>query len=105
MSMYAVVATGGKQVKVTPGAVLRVECLDAPVGDTIELGEVKLLAGESGLVVDPKALAGAKVVCVVTAHGRGKKIRVFKYKKRKNYSRTQGHRQNYTQLKVKDIVA
>ena len=103
--MYAVVQTGGKQVKLTPGDVVRVESLDAPVGDTIELGEVKLVAGESGLVVDPKALEGAKVVCVVTAHGRGKKIRVFKYKRRKNYSRIRGHRQNYTQLKVQDIVA
>lgn len=103
--MYAVVATGGKQVKLTPGDVVRVESLDAPVGDTIELGEVKLMAGESGLVVDPKQLEKAKVVCEVTAHGRGKKIRVFKYKRRKNYSRTRGHRQNYTQLKVKDIVA
>jgi large subunit ribosomal protein L21 len=105
MMMYAVVQTGGKQVKLTPGDVVRVESLDAPVGDTVELGEVKLLAGESGLVVDPKQLAGAKVVCKVTAHGRGKKIRVFKYKRRKNYSRTRGHRQNYTQLKVQDIVA
>lgn len=103
--MYAVVATGGKQVKLTPGDVVRVESLDAPVGDTIELSEVKLVAGESGLVVDPKQLEKAKVVCEVTAHGRGKKIRVFKYKRRKNYSRTRGHRQNYTQLKVKDIVA
>jgi large subunit ribosomal protein L21 len=103
--MYAVVQTGGKQLKLTPGDVVRVESLDAPVGDTVELGEVKLLAGESGLVVDPKQLLGAKVVCQVTAHGRGKKIRVFKYKRRKNYSRTRGHRQNYTQLKVKDIVA
>lgn len=103
--MYAVVATGGKQVKLTPGDVVRVESLDAPVGDTIELSEVKLLAGESGVVVDPAALAQAKVVCEVTAHGRGKKIRVFKYKRRKNYSRLRGHRQNYTQLKVKDIVA
>ena len=103
--MYAVVATGGKQLKLAPGAVVRVESLDAPVGDTVELGEVKLLAGEGGLVVDPKQLAKAKVVCEVTAHGRGKKIRVFKYKRRKNYSRLRGHRQNYTQLKVKDIVA
>jgi large subunit ribosomal protein L21 len=103
--MYAVVQTGGKQVKLTPGDVVRVESLDAPVGDTVELGEVKLMAGESGLVVDPKQLASAKVVCEVTAHGRGKKIRVFKYKRRKNYSRLRGHRQNYTQLKVKDIVA
>lgn len=103
--MYAVVSTGGKQVKVAEGDVLRVEKLDAPVGDTVELGQVRLLATGDSLVVDPKALESAKVVCQVMAQDRAKKIRVFKKKRRKNYARTQGHRQWFTQVKVTSIQA
>ncbi len=103
--MYAVVKTGGKQVKVAKGDVVRVEKIDAPVGDTIELGTVCLLAKEDGVVVDPKALKKAKVICEVTRQDRVNKIRVFKKKRRKNYIRTQGHRQEYTQVKIRDIKA
>lgn len=103
--MYAVVTTGGKQIKVAKGDIVRVEKIEAPVGDTVELGGVCLLAKEDSLVVDPKALAGAKIICEVTAQDRAKKIRVFKKKRRKNYMRTQGHRQYYTQLKVREIQA
>ncbi len=103
--MYAVVATGGKQIKVAKGDVVRVEKIEAPVGDTIELSNVCLLANEDSLVVDPKKLKKAKVICEVTEQDRAKKIRVFKKKRRKNYIRTQGHRQSYTQLKVRDIQA
>lgn len=103
--MYAVVATGGKQIKVAEGDVVRVEKLPAAVGDTINLDKVCLLAKDDGLVVDPQALASAKVVCEVTGEGRKKKIRVFKKKRRKNYMRTYGHRQSYTELKVREIQA
>lgn len=102
--MYAVVATGGKQVKVQHGDIIRVEKLEARVGDTIELNEVKLVAKDDGLVTDPGALSGAKVVCKVTGEGKRKKIRVFKKKRRKDYYRTRGHRQRYTELKVQDIL-
>lgn len=101
--MYAVVATGGKQVKVAEGDVIRVEKLDANVGDTIELEDVKFIAKEDGAVVDPAALKGAKVICRVTGQGRRKKIRVFKMKRRKNYHRTIGHRQDFTELKIQEI--
>lgn len=101
--MYAVVTTGGKQVKVAKGDVIRVEKLDANVGDTIELDKVGLIAKEDGIVVDPTALASAKVVCTVTGQDRAKKIKVFKKKRRKQYTRTYGHRQYFTQLKVTDI--
>lgn len=101
--MYAVVATGGKQYRVSEGTVFRVEKLDAAVGDTVELSEVKMLAKESGVVVDAADLAKAKVVCKVLKEGRAKKIRVFKMKRRKNYRRTQGHRQSFTELKVQSI--
>ena len=101
--MYAVVNTGGKQVKLSEGDIVRVEKLDAPVGDQIELDSVCLLAKDDKLVVEPKALAKAKVICQVTRQDRAKKIRVFKKKRRKNYMRTYGHRQSYTELKVVEI--
>ncbi len=103
--MYAVVTTGGKQYKVAQGDVLRVEKLDASIGDTVELDQVRLVAGEEGVVVDPQALASAKVVAEITNQGRAKKIRVFKKKRRKNYVRTQGHRQSFTELKIREIQA
>ncbi|HEO71378.1 MAG TPA: 50S ribosomal protein L21 [Candidatus Hydrogenedentes bacterium] len=103
--MYAVLATGGKQVKISEGDTVRVEKIDAPVGDLIELGNVKLLVADSGVVSDGQTLGAAKVVCEVTAQGRRKKIRVFKKKRRKNYVRTQGHRQSFTELRIKQILA
>jgi len=102
--MYAVVKTGGKQVKVFEGDIVRVEKIDVLTGDSVELNEVCLLAKDDGLVVAPEALTGVKVLCHVVAQGRGKKIRVFKRKRRKNYARTQGHRQSYTELKIDQIV-
>lgn len=103
--MYAVVTTGSKQYRVSQGTVVHVEKLDVPVGDLIELTHVSLVAKDDALIVDAKALAGAKVVCEVVDHDRAKKIRVYKKKRRKNYMRTQGHRQSYTALKVREIVA
>ena len=103
--MYAVVITGGKQCRVSEGARLRVEKLSAEVGDTVELGPVRLLAKDDGLVVNPEQLADAKVLAEVTDQGRRKKIRVFKYKRRKNYRRTIGHRQSFTEVLVKEIKA
>lgn len=102
--MYAVVTTGGKQVKVFEGDVVRVEKIDAPVGDTIELDHVCLLVNDDGIVTSPEALASARIVCEVTDQDRAKKIRVFKKKRRKNYRRTYGHRQAFTELRVRTIV-
>ena len=102
--MYAVVATGGKQERVSVGDVIRVEKIEAPMGDLVELDSVRLLVKDGGIVADAGALAGAKVVCQVVGAGRGKKIRVFKKKRKKNYARTHGHRQSYTDLKVQEIV-
>ena len=103
--MYAVIMTGGKQYRVAPGDKVRVEKLDVPMGETVELDQVRLIAGEDGVVVAPDALASAKVVAEVTGQGRLKKIRVFKKKRCKNYTRTYGHRQSYTELTVRDIQA
>jgi large subunit ribosomal protein L21 len=102
--MYAVVMTGGKQVRLTEGDMVRVETINAPVGDTIELEDVRLVAKDDGLVADPETLKSSKVVCQVASQGRAKKIIVFKKKRRKGYKRKQGHRQNYTELKVREIV-
>jgi len=102
--MYAVVTTGGKQVKVAKGDRVRVEKIEAPVGDRIELGNVRLVAKDDGILVDPKQLESARVVCEVTAQDKAKKILVYKKKRRKGFQRTKGHRQPYTQLKVTDIV-
>ncbi len=102
--MYAVVTTGGKQFKVLEGDVFRVAKIDAPVGNTVELDKVSMLVKDDAVVLDAAALASAKVVCNIVAQGRAKKIRVFKKKRTKNYARTQGHRQHFTELKVQQIV-
>ena len=102
--MYAVVATGGKQFKVLEGDVFRVAKIDAPVGDVVELSSVSMLVKDDAVVLEPKALESAKVVCNVVAQGKARKIRVFKRKRKKNYARTQGHRQHFTELLVKQIV-
>ena len=102
--MYAVVTTGGKQIRVSQGDLVRVEKLPGEVGETVELG-ASFVAKDDGVLVDPDALKSAKVTCEITGHGKRKKIRVFKKKRRKNYMRTHGHRQQYTELRVREISA
>ncbi len=101
--MYAVVKTGGKQVWVEPGKAVRVEQLAGEVGDSIELGEVLLVGGEGEPRVGTPLVDGAKVVGTITQQGKGPKIHVFKMKRRKNYSRRQGHRQRFTEIRVDKI--
>ena len=101
--MYAVVSTGGKQYKVAQGDRLRIEKLDAPVGETVELGPVHMLAKDDGTLMEADALASAKVLAEVTGQDRHKKIRVFKKKRRKNYMRTYGHRQAFTEITIREI--
>lgn len=103
--MYAVVVTGGKQYKVAQGDRLRVEKLDTPVGESVELDNVCLLVKEDGIVAEPDALSGARVIAEVTGAGRRKKIRVFKKKRRKNYMRTYGHRQSFSEITIREIKA
>jgi large subunit ribosomal protein L21 len=101
--MYAVVRTGGKQYKVSAGDVLRIEKLDAEVGDRITLGDVLMVSDGANVQVDKSELTQAKVTARVTGHGRGRKVVVFKYKRRKRYRRKQGHRQHYTELAIESI--
>ncbi|MBI3359226.1 MAG: 50S ribosomal protein L21 [Nitrospirae bacterium] len=103
--MHAVLETGGKQYRVCVGEVVRVEKCSATKGDKIELGPILLLQKEEEVISDVERLKSAKVVCQVLQQGREKKIQIFKKKRRKNYRRSQGHRQSFTQLKVLEIVA
>lgn len=100
--MYAVIKTGGKQYRVAQGDTLRVEKLVGNVGDTVTLSEVLLLGGES-LKIGQPTVAGAKVEAKITAQGRGEKIIVFKFRRRKNYRRKTGHRQPVTTLQITGI--
>ncbi len=102
--MYAVITTGGKQYRVSEGDKLRVEKLAGDVGATVEFGEVLMLGGDTVAIGKP-FVAGAKVVAEIVAQDRAKKIIVFKFRRRKNYRRKNGHRQPYTELKVTGISA
>lgn len=101
--MYAIIETGGKQVRVEPGSKIRVERLRAEVGETIQFENVLLVADETDSVVGTPYVEDSPVSAKILAHGRGKKIRVIKMKRRKNYRRTYGHRQDYTELEILTI--
>lgn len=102
--MYAIIKTGGKQIKVEAGQEIYIEKLDAEVEGTVEFGEVLLVGGEDVKVGAP-FVEGAKVVGTVVKHGRAKKVTVFKMKAKKNYRRKQGHRQPYTKVRIETIEA
>lgn len=103
--MYAVIETGGKQYRVAVGDRLRVESLPAAQGDSVKLDKVLLVAGggEGEVLVGAPHLPGGVVTATVVGHGRGDKVHVFKMRRRKNYRRSQGHRQGYTELRVTAI--
>jgi large subunit ribosomal protein L21 len=101
--MYALVEFKGKQYKAEKGAVLKVDRIDAEVGQAVDIDSVLLLSGDTVTVGNPY-VRGAKVSAVVESHGKAKKIIVFKYKPKKDYRRKQGHRQQYSLIKIGDIV-
>ena len=101
--MYAVIKTGGKQYRVAPGENIKIEQLQADVGATIVLDQVLMVADGEAVKVGTPTVAGAKVSATVVSHGRGPKIRIFKMRRRKHYQKTQGHRQNYTEIRVDAI--
>lgn len=104
--MYAVVVTGGKQYRVSEGDVVYVEKLNAEVESTVELDNVLVVSKDNGeLVVGKPVVEGAKVSAKVLAQGRDKKIIVFKYKRKKDYRKKQGHRQAYTKIQIEKINA
>jgi len=101
--MYAVIKSGGKQYRVAVGDVVRVESLPADAGASIELDDVLMIADGDDIQVGNPAIDGKTVSATVRGHGRGDKIRVYKFRRRKNYRKTQGHRQNYTELEITAI--
>ena len=103
--MYAVIKTGGKQYKVQKDDVIRVEKLDAEAGKSITLDQVLMLNDGKKSTIGAPVVAGAKVTAEVLEQTRGEKVIVFKKKRRKNYRRKKGHRQDLTVLKIKDIKA
>lgn len=103
--MYAVVKTGGKQYRVAPGEVIKVERLEGDVGATIALDQVLMIGGDAGDArVGTPLIEGAKVAAEVLEQGRAPKVIVFKKKRRKNYRRKRGHRQLQTVLRIQDIA-
>jgi large subunit ribosomal protein L21 len=102
--MYAVIESGGKQYRVSPGDVIRVETLDGEAGAQGELEAVLAVSPEEGTILAGEKIAQAKVEATILGHGRGPKILVFHYKRKKQYKKTRGHRQNFTQLRVDKIT-
>ena len=102
--MYAVVKTGGKQYRITPGEKLKVEQLTAEVGAEVVLDQVLMVGEGDSVRVGQPMVAGAAVKATVLSHGRGEKVGIFKMRRRKHYQKHQGHRQNYTELKIDSIV-
>jgi len=103
--MYAVIETGGKQYRVSPGQTVEVELLPAEPGATVTLERVLMVSNDGDTQVGAPVVAGASVVATVIGEGRGKKIIVFRYKSKKRYRKTTGHRQDYTYITVTDIQA
>jgi large subunit ribosomal protein L21 len=102
--MYAVIQTGGKQYRVTPGELVKVEKLPGIKGDQVTFEKVLLTSDGETINVGNPFLSNAKVQCRIARQGRDRKILVFKYKRRKDYRKKQGHRQSFTLIQVGDIA-
>lgn len=102
--MYAVIKTGGKQYRVQEGQVIRVETLKAEAGETVNFAEVLMVANGDDIKIGAPVVDGAKVTGTVVEHGRGKKIEIIKFKRRKHHMKRQGHRQNYTAVRIESIA-
>jgi large subunit ribosomal protein L21 len=103
--MYAVIETGGKQYRVAPGDVIQVETLPGEVGSEVQFERVLAVVNDANEVVAGPSLGEARVKGTISGHGRGDKVIVFKFKRKKQYKRTIGHRQNFTQVTVSEIQA
>jgi large subunit ribosomal protein L21 len=103
--MHAIIETGGKQYRVAPGEVIRVPKMTGEVGSEIEFSKVLAVFGDGGEVLAGAEASDHRITGTITANGRAKKILVFKFKRKKQYKRTIGHRQDYTEVRVGDIVA
>ena len=102
--MYAVIVTGGKQYRVMKGEVIRVEKLDVEAGADVEFGDVLMLGDGDKVTVGTPGIGGAKVTATVRGHGRGEKIRIIKFRRRKHHKKQMGHRQHYTEIEITGIA-
>jgi large subunit ribosomal protein L21 len=102
--MYAVIKSGGKQYRVESGKPVRVEALAADVGSSVVFDDVLLVGSGEAVKVGAPLVSGASVKGTVLAHGRGEKVKIFKMRRRKHFQKSQGHRQNYTEVRIDDIV-
>ncbi|MFV2055388.1 MAG: 50S ribosomal protein L21 [Thiohalomonadales bacterium] len=103
--MYAVIKTGGKQYRVIKGQTLKVEKLALEQGASVDLDQVLMVAEGDNIKIGAPLLEGGKVTATIKSHGRGKKIEIIKFRRRKHYRRQAGHRQSYTELEITDISA
>lgn len=103
--MYAVIVTGGRQYRVAQGETLRVEKLDAEAGAELQLDQVLLVGSGEGVTVGAPLVEGARVSARVVGHGRGDKIRIVKFRRRKHHRKEMGHRQHYTEIEITGIQA
>ncbi|QJD59081.1 50S ribosomal protein L21 [Pseudomonas sp. gcc21] len=103
--MYAVIVTGGKQYKVAEGEYLRVEKLEGETGATIEFDRVLLVGNGDDVKIGAPVVDGAKVTAEINSHGRGDKVRIIKFRRRKHHMKRQGHRQWFTEIKITGISA
>jgi large subunit ribosomal protein L21 len=102
--MYAVVKTGGKQYRVSAGTKIKVEQLSADIGAEVTLDQVLMIAADGDVKLGSPLLAGAAVKAKVLSQGRGDKVRIYKMRRRKHYRKSQGHRQNFTELEITGIA-
>ena len=103
--MYAIIMTGGKQYRVSQGDKLRVEKLDVAEGDNIELDQVLMVVDGDNIKIGAPVLDGGKVTAQVKTHGRGDKVEIIKFRRRKHHMKRQGHRQAFTELEITGISA
>ncbi len=102
--MYAVIKSGGKQYRVAAGEKLKIEQLAAAVGAEIVIDQVLMVAAGEKIALGTPLVAGASVTAKVVSHGRGDKVHIFKMRRRKHYRKSQGHRQNYTEIEILGIA-
>ncbi|MEW7979194.1 MAG: 50S ribosomal protein L21 [Candidatus Sedimenticola endophacoides] len=103
--MYAVIQTGGKQYRVSEGDTLKVEKLGAEEGASVDLDKVLMVADGEDIKIGTPYVDGGKVTATVKSHGRGKKVNIIKFRRRKHHMKRQGHRQSYTELEITGVSA
>jgi large subunit ribosomal protein L21 len=103
--MYAVILSGGKQYRVEQGQTLKLESLPGEVGSSIHFDQVLMIGEGSDITVGKPYVTGCKVMADIISHGRHSKIHIIKFRRRKHHEKWQGHRQNYTEVEIKEIIA